>query len=210
MNHSRKKYIKYGIIIPIIAAVVAVLLFFAVFSVFKDEFPFMKTPACFADYDEAKVLTAEQVDLGAKTVQRKDISEIADNTVIGSIRAKGNELELIYGPNSFNAIGRCALSSQGKLFGETGTVLLSCYKADSEFVKALEIGDEVKADVNYGSYAYEVIDIKTVKDTEPVDLMGDGIGRAMVLYTDVTKSKGISNTYIVVICRMTDGVEIIG
>lgn len=208
MNHYKKRLIKNGIVIPLIIAIIATALFFAVLSLYKDEFPFVNNTVSISDYEKAELVEAQPLKLSGNTVSKKDIPQIAANTIIGSIEAKDSSMPLIYNSNDVNAVGRMNISKDSKLFGEVGTVVASCYKANADFLKSLSVGDTLNVDIHYGSFIYKVIKTDVVDDLSLVEKQGDGVGRALVLYTDNSNEIGISNKYLTVTCTMTDGIQI--
>lgn len=208
MNHSQKKFVKFAAVIPAIAALLATVLFFAVFSRFDNSLPFDNKQSVFADYDMEDVIVAENAMLNKNEIIKSELPIITSNTIIGKINIGSKSLELIYDANPFNAIGKCNVAENGKLPGEVGVSILSCYKSDSLVVKSLEAENIVTVDTIYGKCEYQVIDTYYVDGEENIRALADGIGRAMLIYCDSTKSSGISNNYFVAVCQMTDGVKI--
>lgn len=205
MNHYKKRLIKNTILIPIIAAVITTALFFVALTVFSSQFPFTKNNVSLSSYEQADVMNAESVDRNGGTVSKKDIPPISSNTVFGKAEANGKSIELIYDANDVNALKRLNIPKGSKLVGETGTVFSTCYKSDADFIRLLKVGDEIELTVNYGSYSYEVINVKTVDSLNLAQKQGDGIGRAFVLCTDGNDDVGISDSYFTVVCKMTGG-----
>ena len=208
MDYFKKRLIKNGIIIPIIIAVAVSALFFAVLSVISDEFPFTDNTVSISDYEIAEIVEAEPFEFDGSIVNRRDIPPISPNTVIGSIDAGDSSLPLIYNSNDVNATGKINISKDSKLFGEIGTVLASCYKSDADFLKSMSVGDILNVNTHYGNFTYEVTGIDAVNDFLLVKKQGDGIGRALVLYTDNNDKIGMSDEYFTVTCKMTSGIQI--
>lgn len=208
MEHFKKRLVKNGIIIPVIIAVIMSALFFAVLSVFSDEFPFTDNYVSISDYEKAKIIEAEPIKPGKSEISKRDIPTIAPNTVIGEIEAKGVKMPLIYDANDVNAMGKMNISGDSRLFGETGTVAASCYKADANFLKSMSDGDTLNINTHYGGFTYEITKINTINDLSLVKKQGDGVGRALVLYTDNSDKMGITNEYLVITCIMTSGIHI--
>ncbi|MCH5321820.1 MAG: hypothetical protein J1E36_08640 [Eubacterium sp.] len=208
MNHNKKRLVKNGIIIPIIIAVILTLLFFAVLHSFSDEFPFVNNTVSISDYEQAQIIEAQPLELSGNIISKKDIPQIADNTVIGSIDTTDSSIPIIYNSNEVNAVGRMNISKNSKLFGEVGSVFASCYKGNSDFLKSLSVGDKLAVNTYYGSFVYEVAEINIIDDYSLVNKQGDGIGRALVLCTDNSDEIGISEEYLTVTCTMTSGMQI--
>lgn len=206
MDRYKKRLIKNGIVLPAIIAVVAAVLFFAVLGMLKSAFPFTEKAVCIAEYEKADIITAEKAEPeGNGAISKNDLPALSPNTLIGSAEANGKSLELIYDANEVNALGRLNISGDSKLAGETGTVFVSCYKADADFIKSLKVGDTVELNITYGSYKYEVAAVTETDNPSLAKKQGDGIGRALVLYTDKSSGSGISDRCIAVVCEMTDG-----
>ena len=208
MNRYKKRLVKDGIVIPIIIAVIATALFFTVMHKISGEFPFANNTVSISDYEKAEIIEAQPLELSGSTFSKKDIPQIAANTVIGSIEAKGTSMSLIYNSNDVNAVGRMNISKDSKLFGEVGTVFAFCYKADAAFLKSLAAGDTLNINTHYGSFIYEVVKIDTVNDLSLAHEQGDGVGRALVLCTDNSNKSGISDEYLTVTCTMTSGTQV--
>ncbi len=208
MDHFKKRLIKSGIIIPVIISVASAVLFFAVLYIYSDVFPFSDNTVSISDYEKAEIVEAQTLALKGNTVSKSDIPQISPNTVIGSIEAGDSSLPLIYNSNDVNAMGKINVSNDAKLFGEIGTVLASCYKSDADFLKSMSAGDILNVNTHYGSFTYEVTETDAVNDFLLVKKQGDGIGRALVLYTDNSSEIGMSDEYFTVTCKMTSGTQI--
>lgn len=210
MDRYKIKFIKNAVIIPLIAAVVTTALFFALTATFKSEFSFLREDTALCDYEKEETLTAEKIDIGAENIKSSDIPLYAPNTILGSVTADYGTMELIYDANEVNALGRINISSGGKLVGETGTMVCTCYKADAQFVKSLKTGDTVDIDFPYGKYTYTVAKTSKADSLSNAAKQADGIGRAMVICVDDGDGVGISDDYLAVVCQMTDGNAVIG
>lgn len=205
MNHYKKRFIKSGIVIPIIAAVIVTALFFAVIYNISFAFPSADKSVILADYEKSEIITPETLNIKSDEIKKEEIPALSANTLVGTAKANGQTLELIFNANDVNAVKKLNISENSKLIGETGCVFATCYKQSSDFVKSLKTGDKIELQLFYGNYEYEVIDIKTNTALSEAEKSADGISRAFVICTDDSSSVGISNQYLTAVCKMTDG-----
>lgn len=210
MDRYKRKFVKNAVIIPLIAAVVTTALFFALAGTFKSDFSFLREDTALSDYEKEETLTAEKIDIGTENIKSSDIPVYSSNTILGSVTADYGTMELIYDANEVNAVGRMNISSTGKLAGQTGAMICTCYKADAQFVKSLKTGDTVDIDFPYGKYTYTVVKTSKADSLANAAKQADGIGRAMVICVDNSNGVGISDNYLAVVCQMTDGNAVIG
>lgn len=210
MDRYKRKFVKNAVIIPLIAAVVTTALFFALAGTFKSDFSFLSEDTALSDYEKEETLTAEKIDIGTENIKSSDIPVYSSNTILGSVTADYGTMELIYDANEVNAVGRMNISSTGKLAGQTGAMICTCYKADAQFVKSLKTGDTVDIDFPYGKYTYTVVKTSKADSLANAAKQADGIGRAMVICVDNSNGVGISDNYLAVVCQMTDGNAVIG
>lgn len=208
MNHNQKRFVKNSIVIPLIIAVAAAGVFFAVLNIFSDEFPFKSKMIYASDFESSEVLRTDKLTVSGDTVSKSVITPPTDNMLVGSIDINGESLELIYNANAVNAVGRCNIMPDSKLIGEIGSVFAQCYKADADFINQLNEGDSVKVNTYYGDFVYEVTKIQVCDSAFEAEKLGDGISRALVLCTDGDKRVGISDKVFTVVCRMTDGTKV--
>lgn len=209
MDYYKKRFIKSGIVIPIIAAVFITALFFAAIFILSSEFPSTEKSVVLADYEKPEILKPETLNIKENEIKKEELPALSANMLLGTITANEKSLELIFNANDVNALKRLNISADSKLIGETGMVFASCYKEDSEFVKSLNKGDNINLELFYGKYQYEVVDIKTITRLSEAEKAGDGLSRSFIICTDSNSSVGISDQYLTVICQMTDGKTII-
>ncbi len=205
MDHYKKRFIKSGIVIPIIAAVIITALFFAVIYNISFAVPSAGKSVILADYEKSEIITPKTLNIKSNEIKKEDIPTLSSNTLVGTAKANGQTLELIFNANDVNAVKKLNISENSKLIGETGCVFASCYKQNSDFVKSLKAGDRIELQLFYGNYEYEVTDIKTSISLSDAEKSADGTGRAFVICTDNSSSVGISNQYLTAVCKLTDG-----
>ncbi len=207
MERYKKRYVNNGIIIPTVISVILTVLFFVILNLASGNIPFVKDTVEVASYDSAEISRAEQLEISDNSISRSKAKALDSNTTFGSISIGQTEYPLIYDANEVNAMGKFNMETDSIVIGDVGSAFLSCYKSDSAGLKALKAGDIINIETHYGSFVYQVVDTKSAAASK-LDSVGDGIGKALVLYTDGTKSVGISNRYFCVICRMVSGTEI--
>lgn len=192
---------------PAIVAVVLTVLFFVLLNLMSGNIPFVKDTVEVASYDSAEISQAEKLDVSDNSISRSKAKVLNSNMTFGSIGIGQTEYPLIYNANEVNAMGKFNMDPKSVVIGDIGSAYLSCYKSDSAELKALRTGDRINIETHYGSFVYQVVDTKTANDST-LGSIGDGIGKALVLYTDGSKGVGISDRYSCVICRMVSGTEV--
>jgi hypothetical protein len=209
LDRYQKRLVKDGIVIPIIIAVIATILFYSVFQAYKPQLPFVDEVAKISDYEKSDVQTAQAVIIDSETISKYELPALESNTIVGNIEVNGNSMELIYDADDINAVGRMNISNDSKFVGEVGQAYISCYKEDNDFVKSLKVGDVVNVDMYYGSYQFKVSATANISSASLAKKQGDGYGRAIVLYTDAENEIGISDNYATAVCEMTDGIAVV-
>lgn len=203
MDRYRKKLINSAAILPAVIAVAATIIFFAVTGAL--DLPFTESESIFAEYESADTVTAQTVDIKESTIKKSELTLPKKNMVIGTVNYSDKSMELIFGANDKNAMDRFDLDPAGKLMGETGTTAASCYKNNASFLNSLKKGDTIEISTYYGDYRYRVVNTLVADNASQAVKAGDGIGKALVLYTDAENSPGISEQCFAVVCQMTEG-----
>ncbi|MCC8073213.1 MAG: hypothetical protein LIO62_03715 [Clostridiales bacterium] len=187
-----------------------VIIFFVCFSLVKSDIPFTGEVVNVAEYQSGEI-TSPQYDENIMsddgTVLKSAIVQ-SENTQLGTVTFGGDTFDLIYEADSVNAVGRTNLSSNGAYVGEIGTAVISINKSNNAKLNMLAKGDDIEIECFYGSYTYEVTDVVTVDTFSQIFSAGDGIGRAVAIYTDDGLTPGLSENYRVVIAKMTSGTEV--
>ena len=208
MNYRKKKFVKWGIVIPVIIAVSFTILFFAVYSLLTHNVLPEKREYNFAEYLYSDIKEAEPYNSGAEKIRKKELAYVSSNTVIGSSSVSGQAFPVIFDGNEVNLAGRLSLQKDGSIIGEAGCAFLYCNKKDSMAVKMLSEGDIVTFDTYYGSYEYRIVSIKNADNDKELTKAADGVGRAVAVYTDGSSGEGISDTYCVAVGELISGAEI--
>lgn len=208
MNYRKKRFVKRGIIIPIIIAVVSTILFFAVYNALVNSVLFKDREFNLADYSYSEVIEAEPYASEGSEIRKSELPVITSNTVIGNAVINGQAVPVIFDGNEVNSSQRLSLQKDGGIIGESGCAFLFCNKKDSVAVKMLSEGDIVTIDTFYGSYEYEIVSKKMVSSGNELRKSADEFGRSIAIYTDGSEEIGISDTYYVVIGEMISGAEI--
>lgn len=209
MTIDEKRLVKYGVVIPVIIAVLISVVFCSVLE--KAFYPFSKAEIYLADYqpDEIKQPLDYKGSSG-ETVNRQDIAAcITDNTIVGNISVGNSDYPIIYNANEVNASGKFNIKNN-ILIGETGVSFAEIYKNDSNMVKMLSKGDVVTVTTFYSEYEFKVIETLTASKNSQLSRCGEGIGSALVLYTDNSTGPGISNEKFVCVCEMISGARVTG
>lgn len=206
MNHYKKRLIKNGIAAPVIIAMIVTVVFFALLSTAANDNHFFRR-INLSNYEQSDIIQAEQIHIESNYIAKSQLDKLESNTVLGTISDGNKSLPLILNANSVNAMGKFNILKDSKIIGETGCTYAYCAKADNELICGFSQGDIVNASLCYGNYTFEVVDVKNC-DCNSIKNIADGISSALVLYTDANEGVGISNSYLVVICKLTDGIKI--
>lgn len=208
MNYRKKRFVKRGIIIPIIIAVVITILFFAVYNALVHSVLFKEREFSLADYSYSEIGEADTYISGNSEIRKSELPCVSSNTVIGNAAVNGQAMPVIFDGNEVNSNQSLSLQKDGSMIGEAGCAFLSCNKKDSMAVKMLSEGDIVGIDTYYGSYEYKIVSKKTVNSDIELRKTADEFGRSIAIYTDGCAGIGISDTYYVVVGEMISGAEI--
>lgn len=207
MERYKKRYIKNAVVIPVAVAIVVSALFFVLIYTNSSDFPSVNERLVLASYDSADISEAAEIEVHNNSVSRSKIDNLQSNMTFGNIRINQTDYPLIYDANEVNAVGKFNMDAGNTFIGDVGTAYVSCYKSDSKALKAVAIGDEIEIETNYGSFVYEVIKT-TSADKSTLSHIGDGVGRALVLYTDASQGAGIGSAYFCAVCQFADGTQI--
>lgn len=135
------------------------------------------------------------------------LSCIGDNTIIGEIAIENTNYSLIYWANEVNANSKFNIETD-TLIGEIGVCRAQIYKDESNMLKLLSPGESITISTFYSDYEYEVVEALTVSNLTELSHCGEGVGRALVLYTDNSLGVGTSDEYFVCVCKMVSGTEV--
>ncbi|MGN1328202.1 MAG: hypothetical protein ACI4V4_00715 [Eubacterium sp.] len=209
MTDNEKRLVRYTVVIPVIVAVLLSAVFCTALA--KNQHPFGETEVRIADYqaEDIKQVSEPEGSLGETVSRQNIISCITENMIIGDISVGNSDYPVIYNANEVNASGKFNIKND-TLIGETGVSLVEIYKNDSSMVKMLSKGDVITVTTFYSVYEFEVKETLTVSNNSQLSRCGEGVGRALVLYTDNSTAPGISNEKFVCVCKMTSGNRVTG
>lgn len=209
MTDNEKRFVGYTVTIPLIVAVLLSVVFCVTLK--KADFPFKEDPVYFADYHAQDIKQPSEFSGGLENSIRKSdiLSCITENTLIGDISLGNSSYPVIYKGNEVNASGKFNIIGD-ILVGEAGTCFAQIYKNDSSMLKLLSAGDKITVTAFYSDYEYEVVETAVLSNQRALSHCGDGIGRALVLYTDNSVGAGIGDDYFVCVCKMTSGAKVTG
>ncbi len=207
MTDNEKRLVKYTAVIPVIVAVLLSVVFCSVLA--KNYYPFTKGGIRFADYQAEDIKQPSEFNGSTgETVNRQNIAScITDNTIIGEISVGNSDYPVIYNANDVNASGKFNIKND-TLIGETGVSFAEIYKNDSAMVKMLSKGDVITVTTFYSVYEFKVTETLVVSNDSQLSHCGEGVGRALVLYTDNSVGLGISDEKFVCVCKMISGSKV--
>lgn len=209
MKKRKEKFIRQGIITPIIISIIVSALFFAVYSILVENAFFEERYFAFADYTQSDIKEAERIESESSFVRVGELGSIEDNTVIGSAYIDGHDMPIIFNANELNRVDRLNLDRDSVFIGETGCAYLHCEKKNASTIRMLSKDDVITIDTCYGSYEYIIVDIKTAKTGADLKSAADEFGRAIAVYTDESVGIGTSDVYYVVIGEMVNGKKVV-
>lgn len=207
MTENEKRLVEYTVVIPVIFAVLLSVVVCTALA--KSHNPITESQLCLADYqaEDIKQPTGYEGSAG-ETVSRQDIAScITENMIIGDVSVGNSDYPIIYNANEVNASDKFNIKND-VLIGEAGVSFAEIYKNDSNMVKMLSSGDVITATTFYSVYEFEVTETLTVSNNSQLSKCGQGVGTALVLYTDNSTGPGISNEKFVCVCKMISGSKI--
>lgn len=204
MKHSEEKFVKHGVVIPLIIAVVVTALFFAVYNIVLKSYVFKERTFSLSDYTYSQVNEAEQQNITPRDnqIKKSELTLYGNDTVIGNAVIHDSITPIIMNGNDVNGAGRFNITDFSKLPGETGCVYMYCNKKDSVGIKMLTEGDIISIETYYGIFDYEMKETLLVDNDSDLKKCADAYGRSIVIYTDASNGYGLSNSYYAVIAEL--------
>ena len=208
MNTRKKKFVKTGIINPLIISIIITTLFFAIYNIAVNNIFFKEREFTLSSYLPSDLVEAPNYNISSQDIRKTQLPLPEDNAVIGSAVIGGQAFDIVYNANEINASTRLNLIPSGSLIGENGTSFLRLSKKDSAPLKALKLYDSITLDTYYSSYEYTVCNIKVLGSYSELERCADEYGKAVIIYTDACEGYGVSDTYYAVICQKASGADI--
>lgn len=209
MSKNEKRFIGCAAVLPLIVAVGLSAVFGV--TVTRLDFPFAEDTVRLAEYQKEEIKPLPQfTGESGETVGKGDVySCLEDNMLMGDISLENSNYPIIYNANEVNALGKFNITGE-KVIGEVGVCRAEIYKNDSAMLRMLSEGDVLTVNTFYSVYEYEVVSAETVSGDTQLSHCGEGIGRALVLYTDSSIGVGTGDEYYVCVCKMTSGGRVTG
>lgn len=204
MKHSEEKFIKHGVIIPLIIAVLMTAVFFAGYHISLKSFVFKERTFSLSDYTFSQLKEAEQQNITPKDnkIKKSELTLYSDNTVIGNAVIQEQSIPIILRSNDINSAGRFNITDADKLPGEAGCIYMQCNKKDSATIKMLTEGDIISVETYYGIFDYEMKESLLADNDNHLKKCADAYGRSIVIYTDDSNGYGLSNSYYAIIAEL--------
>ena len=205
MNRRQREFVKSGIAIPLIIAVIITISFFAVYKAVDASILFKEREFQLADYSYSDVVQADAYTPSSDVILKTELPVPDSNAIIGSARLGEQSVDIIYDGNDVNGAGRFNINADSRFIGESGCAYLSCPKSISGTVKSLENGDTVKIDTYYGSYEYKIVSITTADSELELTKAADEYGRCIAVYTDGSDGVGLNDKYYIAVGELVSG-----
>lgn len=204
MNHRKERFIKCGIVIPLVIAVIITALFFVTYNIALKSYVFKDRAFNLSDYSYAEVTEAEQISIVSDNhkIHKSKLPAYSDNTIIGSAVIKDSRIPIILRGNELNSADRLNMTAFSKLPGEIGSVYLFCSKKDAAAVKMLAEGDVISIETYYGVFDYEMRESLLIDSESGLSKCADSYSRSIVIYTDSSSGYGCSDSYYAVIAEL--------
>lgn len=204
MKHSEEKFVKHGVVIPLIIAVLITALFFAVYNISIKSYVFKEREFSLSNYTYSQVKEAEQQNItpSDNQIKKSELTLYDNNTVIGNAVINDSSTPIILNGNDVNGAGRFNITDFSKLPGEAGCVYMYCNKKDSAGIKMLTEGDIISVETYYGIFDYEMRESQLVDNDSNLKKCADAYGRSIVIYTDDNNGYGLGNSYYAVIAEL--------
>lgn len=207
MNSRYRKFIKTGLITPLIIGVILSAVFFLIFSQMYKTFPFYNRSISISNYETEEVKTVEDFVTGGE-LRKSEMPALSKNTIIGNISFNNTDAEIIFDANEYNGSDRINISDDSVLFGQAGGTVLSANKLFFNDIKALKTGDVITVNSFYGEYKYKVLSTTAFNTVNDIQKADDSLSRSLIVYTDKESTPGISQGYYAVIGEMVSGTPV--
>lgn len=204
MKHSEEKFVRHGVIIPLIIAVLITAMFFAVYNISLKAFGFEERSFSLSDYTLSQINDAQQQNITPtdNKIKKSELTLYGDNTVIGNAVINEQSTPIILNGSDINSAGRFNIKDTGRLPGEAGGVYMHCNKKDSAAVKMLTEGDVISVETYYGIFDYELRESLIIESESHLKKCADAYGRSIVIYTDDSNGYGLSSNYYAVVAEL--------
>lgn len=209
MNERERKFVRQGIVIPVIVAVIITALAFIIYSASSGTFLFKERSFVLAEYSESDVSTMDNYSPQGSEILKSELPSPGGNTVIGNASIGDSSFEIINAANETNGADRLCTDVRNGYTGEAGGAFLSCAKKNAAVLRMLEVGSNIELEMYYGSYEYRVADTKIVDENELYKAANE-YSAAVVFYTDASTGVGVGSEYYAVVCERVNGSVIKG
>ncbi len=177
-------FLRKGIILPLVAALVAGIGTFFVMNANVSELSPFNEGAKILYFDNLKTEKRETAAAG---------SPLKEGMLIGEIRGK-DSLDLVYEADYSGLFSAASLSEKGALIGETGTAYIQIISANKD-----RLGESIEITGALGGGSYKKTDEKTVNNENEVFLTAPRNDKNIVIYYREKGKGGLASEYKVII-----------
>ena len=204
MKYSEEKFVKHGIVIPLIIAVLITAMFFAAYNISLKSFVFKDRNFSLSDYTSSQIKNADQQNItpADNKIKKSELTLYGSNTIIGNAVINEQSTPIILNGSDVNSAGRFNITDGSILPGEAGCVYMNCNKKDSAAVKMLTEGDIISVETYYGIFDYEMRETLIADNEIQLKKCADAYGRSIVIFTDSSNGYGISSSYYAVVAEL--------
>lgn len=206
MEKLKKTLIQKAVIAPLVIGALTAVLFFSILPAVSAVFPLSDKEIRIAEFEQGQQDTAfkESSQLTDGVQKKADIIHSESNKRIGTVSVNGSDIPLVYDADNVSLTGSLSFMPEGDYIGEVGCAYVYGYNSVVD-VNSFSQGQDINAVTDYGSYVFNVVDIRTVSAEHMIYSMNTGTKRGLVLYTNTDSGYGVSSSFNAVIMELKSG-----
>lgn len=206
----QNKMIKKGYIIPVIIAIIFAVLTVLFFKLFVNNAPYSSQDTVeLAVTDSATIIERNDIKKSDE-ISKSELGELEQNTLLGAVEVDDGWLSVVYNPSESVSADVISLDSEYKLVGETGVCLCTVTKNNSQNLKEIEDGDELKISTIYSreDYTLTAVSSSYFTSAEEAVSLAEDMPCAVVIVADTSNGISIGEKFLAVAFEVSGGAKV--
>lgn len=206
----QNKMIKKGYIIPVIIAIIFAVLTVLFFKLFVNNAPYSSQDTVeLAVTDSATIIERNDIKKSDE-ISKSELGELEQNTLLGAVEVDDGWLSVVYNPSESVSADVISLACEYKLVGETGVCLCTVTKNNSQKLKEIEDGDELKISTIYSreDYTLTAVSSSYFTSAEEAASLAEDMPCAVVIVADTSNGISIGEKFLAVAFEVSGGAKV--
>ncbi|MBR2133591.1 MAG: hypothetical protein IJ851_02660 [Eubacterium sp.] len=205
----QNKMIKKGYIIPVIIAIIFAVLTVLFFKLFVNNAPYSQDTVELAVTDSATIIERNDIKKSDE-ISKSELGELEQNTLLGAVEVDDGWLSVVYNPSESVSADVISLNPEYKLVGETGVCLCTVTKNNSQKLKEIEDGDELKLSTIYSreDYTLTAVSSSYFTSAEEAASLAEDMPCAVVIVADTSNGISIGEKFLAVAFEVSGGAKV--